>query len=196
MSARLGPLRLLSVVLTFGGLTLVTRVTVASARRQPTMLNVRLIPQETGLWCWAASAQMILDYYKRPVSQCEQANHGLPHNQDCCLKPTPDECIRVSWPDFQNYGLKADTTHYAALTWDQLQQQIANGYPVAMTLEATGGGGHMMVVYGVGVTGTDSLVYIKDPMPVDSGSLKVYKYAAYVQGQGYTHWNDYYNIRP
>ncbi len=195
MSARLGPLRLLSVAVTFGGLILVTRVTVASARRQPTMLNVKLIPQTTGYWCWAATAEMILDYYKRPVPQCQQANDKF-HRQDCCTKPAPDSCINVAWPEFQRYGLKADSTDHAALTWDQLQQQIANGYPVAMTLESTGGGGHMMVVYGAGVTDADSLVYVKDPMPVDSGASKVYTYAAYVRGSGYTHWNDYYNIRP
>ncbi len=96
------------------------------------------------------------------------------------------------------YGLKADSTDPRRLsTWDPApaanSERVSRRDDVGVYWRAVD---HMMVVYGAGVTDADSLVYVKDPMPVDSGASKVYTYAAYVRGSGYTHWNDYYNIRP
>ena len=51
--------------------------TVAGAECAPvpaTSLAVTLRPQETGMWCWAASGEMVMEYLGRAVSQCTQAN--------------------------------------------------------------------------------------------------------------------------
>ena len=36
---------------------------------------VTLRPQETNMWCWAASGQMVMDFLGNNVSQCVQANN-------------------------------------------------------------------------------------------------------------------------
>lgn len=46
-------------------------------------LNVTLHPQETGMWCWAASGQMVMDYLGHDVAQCVQANNRFSRT-DCC----------------------------------------------------------------------------------------------------------------
>ena len=63
-----------------------------------TELQVTLRPQKTGMWCWAASGQMVMEYLGKPVEQCIQANNRL-NRSDCCKSPTPDECVMGGWPD-------------------------------------------------------------------------------------------------
>jgi len=54
----------------------------------------------------------------------------------------------------------------------------------------------MMVANGyVTVEGTD-YVSILDPWAPCTGDARILTYAAYVSGPGYTHWDDYYRVRP
>src|SRR5665213_927301 len=55
-------------------------------------LNVVLRAQKTEQWCWAASAQMLMEYLGKTVEQCDQANVRLGRS-DCCKSPTPTACI-------------------------------------------------------------------------------------------------------
>lgn len=176
-------------------------------------LPVTLHPQETQNWCWAASGQMVMDYLGHDVAQCTQANNRFGRT-DCCnidLCPTPTEaptyvngvctgCVCGGWPEFNKYDFSFDKTTDAALSWDDLREQISNEQnckktPFCVTWHWTGGGGHMMVVKGyVTVAGTNYVV-ILDPWSPCIGDEMIVTYDDYVSIPGnYTHWDDYYNI--
>ena len=76
---------------------------------------VTLKAQETNMWCWAASGEMVMDFLGTNVTQCDQANKRFGRN-DCCNTPTPNACINGGWPEFDKYGFTFNTTANAALT--------------------------------------------------------------------------------
>lgn len=176
-------------------------------------LPVTLHPQETGMWCWAASAQMVMDYLGHNVSQCVQANNRFGRN-DCCnidLCPPPTEtpcnqpgghpCACSGWPEFNKYDFDFKRTSNAPLNWDQLKKQISQESacgkkPFCFTWHWNGGGGHMMVAIGYTVI-DDSIRFVErnDPWAPCAGNHDFITYSAYVSGPGYTHWDDFYDIR-
>jgi len=159
---------------------------------------MKLIAQEAKLWCWAASAQMVMDLFGTQVKQCEQANKRLGLTT-CCNASMPRACNQAGWPEFTKYGFAAtQQTTQAALTWGQLTAEIGCGRrPVAFSWRWTGGGGHMMVAYGYVVTSEGVReVVVHNPEPVGKGEPLNIAYDAYVSAQNYTHWNDFYNIAP
>jgi hypothetical protein len=159
-----------------------------------TSLVVPLSPQQTNMWCWAASGKMAMGYFGVPVTQCDEANKRFARN-DCCNNPVPGDCINGGWPEFDKYGFTADTTSDAALTWDQVKSQIyCQKRPFAFAWHWNGGGGHMMVATGyVTVRGTN-YVTIDNPWPPNVGDASIITYDIYKSGSDHTHWNDYYNI--
>ena len=142
-------------------------------------LPVTLHPQETGMWCWAASGQMVMDYLGTSPSQCTQANNRFGRN-DCCtidLCPPPTEpsgspcnCVCGGWPEFNKYGFTFKKTTNAALSWDELQEQVSpmpfcKKRPFCFTWYWPGGGGHMMVAKGYLTLEGTRYVSILDPWP-------------------------------
>jgi len=159
--------------------------------------NVELIPQETERWCWAASAQMIMKYKGRDVSQVDQASERFAP-ADCGIHPTPPECLETGWPNFQAWGFHVKCTSGQALTFDQLKEQIDADMPVAFAVGIPGGY-HMMVARGY--DDSDRTVYVNDPMvygddPDDppKPDPRWVPYDEYV-GDPKRH-TDYYNIKP
>lgn len=175
-------------------------------------LPVQLHSQETGMWCWAASGQMIMHYLGHDVSQCVQANNRFGRT-DCCsidLCPAPTEpapawpnpcnCVCGGWPEFGKYDFSSKHTTNAALSWDDLKNQVSDApnckrRPFAFSWHWPGGGGHMMVVKGyVTLAGTDYVV-ILDPWAPCAGDERIITYDYYVESAGHhTHWDDYYDI--
>ncbi|HNY30621.1 MAG TPA: papain-like cysteine protease family protein [Fibrobacteria bacterium] len=159
---------------------------------------VTLRPQQTGMWCWAASGQMAMEYLGSNVAQCTQANNRFGRG-DCCNGsscPLPN-CVTGGWPEFSKYGFSSQVTSNTALSWDELWNQLNCGNkPVAFSWAWTGGGGHMMVVRGAQILSDGTkMVQISDPWAPCAGDVRWITYAAYVSQSGsYTHWNDYYNI--
>lgn len=155
---------------------------------------VALRPQETNMWCWAASGQMSMEFLGHNVNQCTQANNRF-GRADCCNSPTPNACVQGGWPEFGKYGFSFNTTSNSPLSWAQLKDQIyCKKKPIAYSWHWNGGGGHMMVLIGyVTVDGVD-YVTINDPWAPNVGDQRILTYDAYVSGAGYTHWNDYYDI--
>ncbi len=156
------------------------------------ILNVKLFPQLTNMWCWAASGQMMMDYLGKNVDQCTQANQrfGL---TTCCNTPTPSDCVKGGWPNFPNWGFSVDTTTWGtALSFSQLKQQIDNNQPVGFSWGWTGGGGHMMVARGY--MNSPQLVLINNPWAPNVGDIKWITYSDYVSGSNHVHWRDYYNL--
>ena len=154
--------------------------------------------QHTSMWCWAASGEMTMNFLGGSVVQCDEANRRFGRN-DCCNSPTPNACVVGGWPEYQKYGYTADLTSNAPLSWDQVKDQIyCKRTPFAFSWHWSGGGGHMMVLTGYTSAAGSNYVVINDPLPwaaTGGGSQRASLYSAYVSGSGYTHWNDYYNIR-
>ncbi len=174
-------------------------------------LNVRPIPQHATNWCWAASAQMILQYLGNTspaAEQCAQANAKF-QRKDCCDHPIPDGCDQTGWPEFENFSnrngakLTYRTTSYAPLSKEALEAQLApqsvdnicRFSPFAFSWQNVGGSGHMMVATGYKVVAGQLIVLVNDPRGVDEGSTRELTYEEYVSSTKYTHWNDYYDIK-
>jgi hypothetical protein len=155
-------------------------------------LPANLYPQQTNQWCWAASGEMVMKYLGGMVSQCEQANQRFGRT-DCCNSPTPAACINGGWPEFAKYGFTYNTG--GALSWTDLKAQIdVRRTPFAFSWGWDGGGGHMMVVTGYKVINGQNWVSINDPWAPNEGSQRDILYTDYVDGTGYSHWTDYYNV--
>jgi len=157
-------------------------------------LSMTLRPQETGMWCWAASGEMCMDFLGTDVQQCDEANKRFGRT-DCCNSPVPNACINGGWPEFDKYNFSASRTSDTALTWTQLTEQIyCKNKPIAYSWHWSGGGGHMMVARGYATIDGTNYVYINDPWAPNVGDQRIITYTAYVSGSGYTHWDDFYDI--
>ena len=164
-------------------------------------LSVTLRGQEADFWCWAASAEMVMEYLGAPIDQCHEANENCdPSMGDCCGSTTCEFCDDGGWPQFEKYGFLADTTHLRALSWEDVRTQIGcQKTPFCMTwiTSAAGGDtdGHMMVVGGYKTEGGSNYVLKLDPSPEHKGSMQWITYAEYVNGPHNLHWDDYFNVR-
>ena len=157
---------------------------------------VALHPQQTNMWCWAASGQMCMSFLGATVdiTQCTQANNRF-GKTNCCNSPTPSPCVNGGWPEFDKYGFSSNMTTDAALSWADVKKQIYCYHkPIAFSWHWTGGGGHMMVITGYAVVNGQNMVFINDPWAPNVGGQYAITYDDYVAGSGHTHWNDYYNI--
>lgn len=158
-------------------------------------LNVQLMGQQTDMWCWAASGEMIMNYAGHDVAQCKQANHRFGRT-DCCNTPTPTPCVTGGWPEFSVWNFSSQTTSWGvALTFAQLVAQINGNMPVGFSWGWTGGGGHMMVACGYSNNIVSQMVYVNNPWPPTTGATQWITYADYVaQANDHVHWQDYFNI--
>jgi hypothetical protein len=155
---------------------------------------VTLYPQQTSMWCWAASGEMCMNFLGANVQQCDEANKEFGRT-DCCNSPVPNDCVNGGWPEFDKYGFTADVTSDAPLSFDEIKKQIyCYKKPVAFSWHWTGGGGHMMVITGYFVVDGVQYVTVNNPWAPNVGAQEVYTYDKYVSGTDHTHWNDYYNI--
>jgi hypothetical protein len=161
-------------------------------------VGVTLHPQETDMWCWAASGEMVMEAL-RPnprVIQCDEANKrfGL---SACCNHPTPGECVEGGWPEFSKYNFDYKIKK-GALEFSEVQSEIfCNNRPFAFSWHWVGGGGHMMVVTGYKIVNGTKYIIKDDPWPPNQGQDSVaITYDFYVRGSDHTHWDDYYKVVP
>lgn len=155
---------------------------------------VTLRAQETSMWCWAASGEMCMDFLGTDVQQCDEANKRFGRT-DCCNSPVPNACVNGGWPEFDKYNFTFARTSNTALTWSQIQTQIyCKKKPIAFSWHWTGGGGHMMVVYGYAEIGGVQYLAINDPWAPNVGDTRYITYSEYVSGSNHTHWDDFYDI--
>jgi hypothetical protein len=169
-------------------------------------LPVQLHPQQTNMWCWAASGEMVMDYLGHDVAQCVEANNRFAR-KDCCtiqLCPNPvaaHPCVRGGWPEFGKYGFSFKKTTNAPLSWEDLREQISNmpcckKRPFCFTWYWAGGGGHMMVAKGYFTLGGTNYVAVLDPWAPCQGDEYIITYDYYVESIGnHTHWDDYYDVK-
>lgn len=168
-------------------------------------LAVTMHSQQTRMWCWAASAQMVMDYLGHDVSQCVQANNRFGRNDCCNISPCPNPpqnhaCVSGGWPEFEKYDFTSKQTANAALSWVDLKAQVSTASnckkkPFCFSWHWPGGGGHMMVIRGYQTVNGVNYVSVRDPWPPCVGDSYIITYDYYVTSPGHhTHWNDYYDI--
>jgi hypothetical protein len=163
------------------------------------ILNVPLYAQQTSMWCWAGSGEMIMTFLGGHVAQCTQANSRFGRS-DCCNTPTPAACVQGGWPEYNKWGFAFSSTPWGtALTWAQLKGQIDINKPIGFSWGWTGGGGHYMVAKGYTTSGGVNQVAVNDPWPwnpnkFNGGTSKIITYSEYVSSSSHVHWKDDYNI--
>lgn len=161
------------------------------------VLNVPLIAQKTEQWCWAASAEMILNYHGYPNehTQCVQANYKF-ENNNCCNNPTPTDCIHPGWPEFEKFGYDYYTTEWGnALSWEDLKKEIDSNRPFVFAWgwkNSPSSMGHMMTLVGYSENENIRMVYINDPWLPSAPHIT---YEEFVSSNRYEHWVDYYEIQ-
>jgi len=89
--------------------------------------------RRNSLWCWAACAQMILEWNNLPRSQADivRDRHNSVVNE-------------TGWPRFEVAGLDRFALACVPLSPDELSQELCNNRPVAIAAQ-----GHMVVGFGI-----------------------------------------------
>ena len=182
-------------------------------------LSVPLIGQEASLWCWAASGQMVMQYFTVSIRQCSQA--GVYFRRECCSQPTPHECTEKGGKVIINhYGftytppseiIRLSESQIATQVYSRREPWIINPY------RRNPQWGHVLVAVGYDsfedIERGGLLIGINDPWPKNSpynslgqptgptaGEFYLETYEAYANGwyEGVTHtegW-DIYDIEP
>jgi hypothetical protein len=154
--------------------------------------------QETENWCWAASAETIMQKVDHDVAQCKQATDtfvpGTPGY--CCAHPEDDSCDKPAWPSFEPYGFVA-TQRPGPLSFDEIKKEIAiNKRPFAFTWnwiqKGKVVGAHMMVVVGYRTVNGTQWVYRMDPLTGDKDWITYENYVG--QPGDHSHSRDYYLV--
>ena len=161
-------------------------------------IDVTLRPQETEMWCWAASGEMVMKTVEPrvKVTQCDEANKRFDLSE-CCDRPTPGKCVEGGWPEFSKYNFNY-VVKQGPLDFSEVQHEIfCNKRPFAFSWHWVGGGGHMMVVTGYKIVNGTKYVIKDDPWPPNQGQDSVaITYDFFVKGSDHTHWDDYYKVGP
>jgi len=165
------------------------------------ILPMTLIGQQTNMWCWAASGEMIMTYLGADVnvSQCTQANN-YNNRADCCNNF--QNCVLGGWPEFDSYGFDFVIGNWGtALSFAQLKTEFLNNRPVGFAWGWTAGGGHYMTARGVYVDGAgNQFVYVLDPAPWNAdktvgGTTRLITYDEFVAvPMDHSTWENNYNI--
>jgi papain like cysteine protease AvrRpt2 len=166
-------------------------------------LPVVLHPQETELWCWAATGQMTMEFLGGgAISQSEQVNRAL-RRTDCGMRPTPRACIRGGNITLKPYGFTYDESK-KPLTEGALAYQLYGLHkPVPFAWYFPGGGGHAALAVGY-VRQADGtfLVECLDPYPPAfkdarswAGGQRLFiPYRRWVSDYDHTFALNYYNV--
>ncbi|MGE3780741.1 MAG: hypothetical protein AB7F89_26370, partial [Pirellulaceae bacterium] len=85
-------------------------------------LPVVVRPQETELWCWAATGEMTMEFLGKRVSQGEQANR-LFKRDDCDDRPVPKPCVHGGLVILPEYGFSAELSE-KPLSQQEIIRQI------------------------------------------------------------------------
>ena len=164
---------------------------------QPTeaRLNVAPIAQQTQVWCWAASAEMIFKYYQMPNLnpygdyQCGIVGSYFyvvggplhPCVSNCYLCQTGANGLTEIQRLINDYGNVAQSVgagsrdlssrlQFSALSLGQLAKELDEGRPVLAGISPQGISlpnisQHAVVIVGYDATGAVPIVYVNDPYP-------------------------------
>ena len=159
-------------------------------------VSVQLRPQETNNWCWAATTQMITEYYGHGRSQCELANERFSMTT-CCEGDCPKNsaCNIPGWTMFAECGFDS-TASATPLSWYDLKCEIdCDDSPLSYAYGPKSGGvGHVLVISGYArLDGTD-YVALTDPWDPCDGAQRWITYSEYSSSGTSNHWETSYNF--
>lgn len=179
-----------------------------------TLPGIKVVPQQSSLWCWAATAQLTKEFVVKGASypQCKQVSqivNAITGSVDCCKTPTPDECLKSGWPQYRapftatclmnssfggSFQQGCIGSPSPILTWGDIRKELScNNRPIAFAWRNNDKlSGHVMAI--IGYYDNTKQLLIHDS--ADGGSISLISYAQYVGGTQYpnTHWRDYYEI--
>lgn len=150
-----------SIMITSGTQSISLPVVVADK-----VLDVPHFRQEKSQWCWAACAQMLVEYYgaKAPVTQADLAEDGQGNKTD--NEPKSFNVIKTIIDKNTN---KTAIEKEGEFTETQLRSMLNNGNPVIYLIRRYNTSskkwtGHYRVIYGYYKTSSDKYVYlVHDP---------------------------------
>jgi hypothetical protein len=130
-----------------------------------------LILQEKANWCWAACADMILDFYGASlVTQCRIVNNFFtrdgarsccrPENNEVCDEGCNKEDIKTVYDRFSFSALFIEES----ITFQKLALEINAGRPVQVGYKWNSRGFHVAVVIGWRRGAHGDVVFIHDPL--------------------------------
>jgi len=135
--------------------------------------------QHTNTWCWAASTEMVSDFYGHRVNQCD-SSHFVHNNPADCTKGCSGYCscwnvcgatitqIKNNWTHWK-FNYTYQTGHP---TWNDLKKTLSSTSscsrsPVQVIWWWTAGGGHVVTAYGYAETAVGNFVSYYNPWPPD-----------------------------
>jgi len=151
-------------------------------------VSVPQINQEQTEWCWAACAQMVLQFYgDSTVQQCDLATQ-LFGEPTCCSDPSSALCNEPAQvPDiagvYASRGRNANLV-IGSVPFETLQDEINANRPVEIGFAWNDGTGHQALVCGWNVDDTGPYLLVNDPR---WGSGAVY-YVNLVAAYGWGSW--------
>jgi hypothetical protein len=130
-------------------------------------LDFKMQRQQLSLWCWAAVAASVCDFYSDSSygSQCLFVSNEIPGNFDCCVSARDDGegsvCNRAMnlgdalWDC--HHGLKVDPD---PADFSMVVEQLNEGHPIACNVHWKDDTVHALVIHGYTDDGT---MLIADP---------------------------------
>ena len=158
-------------------------------------LPIQNLPQETGVWCWAAVSQQIIMATHGPQAtppQCALVARAYGQHPDSCCQ-MPQNCT-VTGELTQIQGLIAEFGgRYSSIVPPTdpmtVYRTLAAGKAIIMAVKSSPNAGHVIVIRGMfwqpTPTGTEPFLIVNDPMsyftqPIPFNALARYWEAAIV----------------
>jgi len=155
------------------------------------VIDIDLIPQEGGSWCWAAATVMIGRYLGIAMpEQCmlvgDHLGGSLRGTSACC----PDVCLQMTndcngvsgEPMLWEFGITCESRRVHCLSWSKMVELISRDEPI-LYLYGNESSGHMYFIIGYRMAANCSMrnqILIFDPASPCYGKL---------------HWMQYYRHR-
>jgi len=135
--------------------------------------------QHTNTWCWAASTEMISDYYTHRVAQCDSSQF-VRGNPAHCDQGCPGYCSCWGACGASLQDIKNNWTHWkfnyayanASLSWVDVTRTLATSSgcaksPIQVIWWWRGGGGHVVTAYAYADVGGQQYVSYYNPWAPD-----------------------------
>jgi hypothetical protein len=141
---------------------------------KPIILAVPHNLQEGKLWCWAACVNMVLEYYKKGIRQCDVVkiklgimNLGEPNHDECVdgFANREDDCDPMEMAQvWRKCGIANPIPSSEVLNADGIKAELQAGRPIQVGIHwLPGNGEHAILIKGWAATSPEAFV-IDDPL--------------------------------
>ena len=124
------------------------------------VLNIQLSRQQSQVWCWAATIEMVSSYYGNGVAQCSTLSYWF--GADCCTYATYCQTTGTEYQIQQSFSALGINSQYwpSSLMWEQITGEIDSGRPFIMFYLGSFSG-HVVVAFGY--NSDKQTLFIHDP---------------------------------